>query len=370
MELKEDDPQAKRERKTFSAVSRVEADFLNRMLQSCSPWKLMAWILCYHSNLLRECCRQKEDTAKVLISGKSSPISVEELHSAEVEVLKHVQRQCFREELVCLQGKESEVEPKKSVQVSSACSVKKSSSIAKLDPELCDGLFCVGGRLRHAPIEQEQRHPVILPKKHHVDLIVRHYHLLSGHSGQEYVLSLIRNSYWIIKGRVAVRRVVNHSFSCRQRQAPPGAEKMADLPADRVTPNIPLFSFVGIDCFGPFWVKRARSQVKHYGVLFTCLATRAIHFEVAQSMDTDLFVNFMCRFIIRRGIPKVMRLDNGLNFKTRNSEKLSLIGMRVRSVRLSCKEISSGCLIHNQCVISVACGSDILELSERFVLHL
>ena len=98
---------------------------------------------------------------------------------------------------------------------SSLC-VKKSSSILKLDPELRGGLLCVGGRLRQAPIEEKQRHPVILPKKHHVvDLIIRHYHLLSGHSGQEYVLSLIRKSFWIIKGRVAVRRVVNQCFGCR-----------------------------------------------------------------------------------------------------------------------------------------------------------
>ena len=87
--------------------------------------------------------------------------------------------------------------------------------------------------MRYAPIEQERRHLVILPKNHHVvDLIVRHYHLLSGHSGQQYVLSLIRKSYWIIKGRV-----VNRCFSCRQRQAPFGAQKMADLPTDRVTPD-------------------------------------------------------------------------------------------------------------------------------------
>ena len=325
MELKEDDPEVKRERKTFSVASTVEPDFLNRMVQSCSSWyrlkKLLAWILRYRSNLLRECCRRKEDKAKVLIAGKPIPISVEEMRSAEIEVLKYVQRQSFREELVCLQGKESEVEPKKSVRVRGARSVKKSSSIVKLDPELRDGLLCVGGRLRHAPIEQEQRHPVILPKKHHVvDLIVRHYHLLSGHSGQEYVLSLIRKSYWIIKGRVAVRRVVNRCFTCRRRQAPPGAQKMADLPADRVTPNKPPFSFVGVDCFGPFWVKRARSQVKRYGVLFTCLATRAIHLEVAQSMDTDSFVNSMHRFIARRGIPEVMRSDNGSNFVGGNKE--------------------------------------------------
>ena len=304
VEIKEDDPEVKRERKTFSIASTVEADFLNRAVQSCSSWyklkKLMAWILRYRSNLLRECRRRKEGTAKVLVSEIPSPISVEEMHSAEIEVLKYVQRQCFREELVCLQGKESKVELKKSVRARRTGSVKKSSSIAKLDPELRDGLLCVGGRLRHAPIEQEQRHPVILPKKHHVvDLIVRHYHLLSGHSGQEYVLSLIRKSYWIIKGRVAVRRVVNRCFSCRRRQAPFKTQKMADLPADRVTPNKPPFSFVGVDCFGPFWVKRARSQVKRYGVLYTCLATRAIHLEVAQSMDTDSFLNSMRRFIAR-----------------------------------------------------------------------
>ena len=139
-------------------MSTVEADFLNRMVQSCSSWyrlkKLMAWILRYCSNLLRECCRRKEGTAKVLISGKPSLISVEEMRTAEIEVLKFVQRQCFREELVCLQGKESEVELKKSVRASRARSVKKSSSIANLDPELRDCLLCVGGRLRHAPIEQ------------------------------------------------------------------------------------------------------------------------------------------------------------------------------------------------------------------------
>lgn len=319
VEIKEDDPEVKRERKTFSVASTVEADFLNRVVQSCSSWyklkKLMAWILRYRSNLLRECRRRKEGTAKVLVSEIPSPISVEEMHSAEIEVLKYVQRQCFREELVCLQGKESKVELKKSVRARRTGSVKKSSSIAKLDPELRDDLLCVGGRLRHAPIEQEQRHPVILPKKHHVvDLIVRHFHLLSGHSGQEYVLSLIRKSYWIIKGRVAVRRVVNRCFSCRRRQAPFKTQKMADLPADRVTPNKPPFSFVGVDCFGPFCVKRARSQVKRYGVLYTCLATRAIHLEVAQSMDTDSFLNSMRRFIARRGVPEVMRSDNGSNF--------------------------------------------------------
>ena len=302
--VKEDDPEIKKEKKSVSAASTAETNPLDRMMQSCSSWyklkKLMAWILRYRSNLLRECRRRKEGKAKILVSEKPCPISVEEMHSAEIEILKCVQRQSFREELSCLQNKETDDKRTKSVQTDRRRPVKKSSSIVKLDPELRDGLLCVGGRLRHAPIKEEQKHPVILPKKHHVvDLIIRHYHLLSGHSGQEYVLSLIRKNFWIIKGRVAVRRIVNRCFGCRRRQAPVGAQKMSDLPADRVTPDKPPFSFAGVDCFGPFWVKIARSQVKRYGVLFTCLVSRAIRIEVAQSMDTDSFVNSMRRFIAR-----------------------------------------------------------------------
>ena len=281
----------------------------------------MAWILRYCCNLLRECCRRKEGGAKTLIYGKPSPISVEEMHSAEIEVLKHVPRQSFSEELVCLLDKESELELKKSVRASCARSVKNSSLTVKLDPVLRDGLFCVRGRLRHAPIEQERRHPVILPKKHHVvELMIRHYHLLSGHSGQENMLSLIKKSYWIIKGGGVVKRVLSRCFSCRRGQAPFGAQQMANLPAQRVTPDKAPFRFVGVDCFGQFWVKRARSQVKRYGVLYTCTATRAMHLEVTQSMHSDSFVNSIRRFIARRGIPEVMRSDNGSNFVGGNKE--------------------------------------------------
>jgi len=66
---------------------------------------------------------------------------------------------------------------------------------------------------------------------------------------------------------------------------------MADLPANRVTPNKPPFTYVGVDYFGPFMVKQGRSLVKRYGCVFICLTTRAVHLEVASSMDTDSFIN-------------------------------------------------------------------------------
>ena len=65
---------------------------------------------------------------------------------------------------------------------------------------------------------------------------------------------------------------------------------MADLPRNRISPGEPPFTSVGVDCFGPFHVKHGRSRVKRYGVIFTCLALRAVHIKVA-SMDTDSSIN-------------------------------------------------------------------------------
>lgn len=89
---------------------------------------------------------------------------------------------------------------------------------------------------------------------------------------------------------------------------------MANLPEDRVCPSEPPFSHVGVNCFGPLLVRRGRSAVKRYGVLFTCLQVRAVHIEVAHSLDTDSFIHALRRFIARRGQPQRIRSDNGSNF--------------------------------------------------------
>ncbi len=62
---------------------------------------------------------------------------------------------------------------------------------------------------------------------------------------------------------------------------------MADLPKERLQADFPPFSYVGVDYFGPFETKRGRSQVKRYGVVFTCMTSRAIHLEMANSLNTD-----------------------------------------------------------------------------------
>ena len=237
------------------------------------------------------------------------PITTEELNHAEVEILKHVQSRCFKEEHNCLKEEDQQAPSSRQNMV------KKSSNIFKLDPFLSQGLIRVGGRLQRAPINNDAMHPVILPKKHHVvKLIIQYYHLISGHSGLEYTRSLTRQKYWIINGRSTVRSILNECFSCRKRQAPTAQQNMANLPEDRITPSKPPFTYTGVDCFGPFEVRRGRTKVKRYGVIFTCLALRAVHIEVASSLDTESFIHALLRFIARRGQPEEMRSDKGGNF--------------------------------------------------------
>ena len=101
---------------------------------------------------------------------------------------------------------------------------------------------------------------------------------------------------------------------------------MSDLPYERLTPGQPLFSFVGVDYLVPFYVKRGRCVEKRCGVLLTCLTVKAVHIEVAHSLDTSSFVNAFRRFITRRGSPGVIKSDNGTNLTSGGKELREAIG--------------------------------------------
>ena len=175
----------------------------------------------------------------------------------------------------------------------------------------------VGGRLGNGSFQPEPKHPMILPKSHHVVtliIIICHYHQVSGHSRAEYVLSLIRERFWIIGARAAVQKSLRACVNCKKRHARVGEDTIANLLKDRITPDKPPLSYVGVDCFGPFLIRRGRSEVKRYGILYTCLVVCAIHVEVVYSLDTDSFINSLRRLMARRGSPEHIRSDNGSNF--------------------------------------------------------
>ncbi|XP_078272305.1 uncharacterized protein LOC144603048 [Rhinoraja longicauda] len=128
------------------------------------------------------------------------------------------------------------------------------------------------------------------------------------------MLSRLRRKYWIVKGNSAARNVIKNCVACQRQRGRFGEQKMADLPLERIRPDNPPFTEVGVDYFGPIEVKRGRCLVKRNGVIFTCMAGRAVHLEMACTLDTDSCIHALRRFICRRGQVLSIRSDNCTNF--------------------------------------------------------
>ena len=93
----------------------------------------------------------------------------------------------------------------------------------------------------------------------------------------------------------------------------PRAEDGRFFKEDRLEPALPS-TFSAVDYFCPWYEKEGRRELKRYGVLFTCLSSRAIHLEVSNSLDTDSFLNAYRRFVCRRGPVRQLRSHQGTNF--------------------------------------------------------
>ena len=192
--------------------------------------------------------------------------------------------------------------------------IPKTSILTHLDPQLSDGILTVGGRLRNAAISEIAKHQWILPKDHHVTkLIIRHVHQTCNHQGRNQMLSELRQRFWIVRAGTILKNIVKKCIICQRYRARAGVQKMADLPTTRVIAGEPPFTYIGIDYFGPFEIKQGRSARKRYGVIFTCMCSRAVHIEIAESMDTSSCINALRRFISRRGPVKEITSDNGTN---------------------------------------------------------
>jgi hypothetical protein len=267
-----------------SAAILPQDDVMDRLLRRYSTFfalkKTVAYLILFKQFLLAKSKRQPLPTMK-------PRLTVQQLRQAEESLIRFVQHQHY----------DFNVDNKST----------KPSAISKLEPIIVNDLLRVGGRTK--------LHQIILPGTSHIArLIVSDYHNNCAHMGTEYVLSILRERYWIVSSRRLIKSVRYHCATCRLKFSTPMQQRMADLPSTRITSGQPPFSTVGIDYFGPILVKIGRSQVKRYGCLFSCLVTRAVHIEMADSLETSAFLNAFQRFLSRRPKPSHIISDNGSNF--------------------------------------------------------
>ena len=228
---------------------------------------------------------------------------------AEIALLRKVQRECFPEDLSLL----SEGKP-----------VTQSSRLLTFAPEYEreSQLIHVRGWLRRCEdLEEDTLHPVVLDPRHPITrLIIQDFDTRLAHPGPERVYAELRRQFWILRGRAAVKK---HQFNCPECQrwrASPVVPRMADLPSSSLRLHRPAFYSTGMDCFGPYTIKIGRRNEKRWGIVFKCLTTHAVHLDLLASMDTDVFLMALRRFITCRGKPHGLLSDQGTNFRGSSSE--------------------------------------------------
>ena len=275
-----------------------------KRFQRFSTWNSLLRAVTFLIHVVRS---RKMDPASqsTKCSGQHKPYTPDELAQAKDVIIKSVQREFYSGEFTNLDQKKD---------------VPKNSSLTKLNPVLEEGFIRVGGRLKHAQLDRDEKNPIILPGNHHVcTLLVRHYHEQVKHQGRHFTEGTIRASgLWIVGGKRLINSVLHKCVICKKLRGKLEEQKMADLPPERLNTS-PPFTYVGLDVFGPWAViaRRTRgghAESKRWAMLFTCMSTRAIHIEVLESMDTSCCINALRRFFALRGPAKQLRSDCGTNF--------------------------------------------------------
>ena len=120
-------------------------------------------------------------------------------------------------------------------------------------------------------------------------------------TGRGITIASLRDKGYLIVGCTAeVKSYIYQRVTCRKLRHDTQTQKMSDLPKIRME-EVGPFVHTGMDCFGPFQVKNGRRYSKGYGIIFTCLSTRAVHLEMLDDMSADSFINALRCMIAVRG---------------------------------------------------------------------
>ena len=306
-QVNSDDPELKKD--LVVSYMLATPDVLSALEMHVSYWsrmvRVVALVIRFKNNLVSAI---KHKASNKTLNENQSLLDTSLMEEAKNIIIKMVQKRSRNVEFKWLKSMKDKTWGNKAL--------GRRGKILRLNPFLDkDGIIRVGGRLDNCFISNNCKHPILLPKDGKVTtLIIQHHHKMAAHGGRGITLNQIRSSgYWIVGANSAVKNFIFRCVDCRRLRGRIREQKMADLPACRLTETAP-FTHCGVDIFGPFIVKQRRNEVKRYGAMFTCMASRAVHIEVTFSLDSDSFILALRRLLARRGNVPSIYSDNGSNF--------------------------------------------------------
>ncbi|KAI4472461.1 hypothetical protein M0802_016801 [Mischocyttarus mexicanus] len=196
------------------------------------------------------------------------------------------------------------------------------------------GILRVSGRLQNSQLDEDSKHPAILPRQSKfTQLVISDAHARTMHGGTQLTLAYIRRTFWIIGGRAPVKSFMKDCITCARIRGVRAHQLMAPLPTSRVTPSL-VFETTGLDYAGPVSLKtfqgRGAKSFKGWIAVFVCFSTSAVHLEVVSDYSTEGFLKAFRRFASRRGIPKTLRSDCGTNFQGADAQLKELFSTAMK----------------------------------------
>lgn len=91
------------------------------------------------------------------------------------------------------------------------------STIKSLSPFIDkEDILRVGGRLKHSLLSYEEQYRIILPTESHLpELAAQAYYKRALYGGTQLTLSLLRQKYWIPRGRLLMKKCIYQCTSVR-----------------------------------------------------------------------------------------------------------------------------------------------------------
>ncbi|XP_029169406.1 uncharacterized protein LOC114939309, partial [Nylanderia fulva] len=158
------------------------------------------------------------------------------------------------------------------------------SSLIKLNPFIDDqGVLRVGGRLKHALLPYDEKHPVIIPPASWMTrLLIESCHRRSLHGGVQMTLA---------------------------SNGPPSSG-----PSDANSTFLEHWTGLRGTNFHPDQQGRGHRSQKGYIAVFVCFWSKAIHLEVVSDYSSEAFIAALRRFVSRRGLCTDVYSDCGTTF--------------------------------------------------------
>ena len=121
--------------------------------------------------------------------------------------------------------------------------------LRKFCPFLHDNVLRVGSRLQKSEFSFDVKHPIVLPRRHHVTgLIIVDAHVKCGHFAANYLLNELLLTYHIVGVKATVKHYLKKLLiACHNRNARLCVQQLAQLPTGRVTVRCFPFERCGID---------------------------------------------------------------------------------------------------------------------------